>query len=177
MLIIGCDPGINGAIAALDNGRLAAVHDMPTLSIKVGGKNRNVVDENQLNVVIRGLLAECVVGGNDHHFVLEEVGAMPNEGAVGAFSFGRGYGAIRGVLAGLQVPRTHIRPDIWKRQLKLRKGKDASRQRAMELFPEWTKNFSLKKHDGRAEAALIAYWARAHLPALDSAPEPEHALL
>ena len=37
-------------------------------------------------------------------------------------------------------------------------GKDASRMRAMELFPSKAELFKRAKDDGRADAALIAYW-------------------
>lgn len=158
MTIIGCDPGMNGALAIVDSGRLVGVFDMPTLTITVSGKNRRVVDENILAVRVRDTLA-AYPGA---HFVLEEVASQPQDGSVGAFAFGRGYGAIRGVIAALSIPRTHIRPAEWKRALKMRKGKDASRQRAMELFPEWCDWFGRVRDDGRAEAALIAYWYAHH---------------
>lgn len=168
LVVIGCDPGITGALAVMIDGHLHAVHDMPTLSIMVGKTNRNVVDENQLDNLLRALINGYVAPADKLHFVCENVGSRPKEGPVGAFSFGRGYGAIRGCVASLQLPRTYVNPADWSRALKLRRGKDANRQRAMELFPHKLDDFKRVKDDGRADAALIAYWATHHIPELRS---------
>lgn len=74
------------------------------------------------------------------------------------FSFGKSYGAVLGALAALEIPVTHVTPQRWKKALSVRPGKDAARLRASELLPEHSNTWKLKKHDGRAEAAMIAYY-------------------
>ena len=52
-------------------------------------------------------------------------------------------------------------PRRWKRALHVPKAKDAARARASQLLPEAAHQWRLRKHDGRAEAALLAlYGAR-----------------
>ena len=42
----------------------------------------------------------------------------------------------------------------------MQKTKDASRYKAMQLFPQLADQLNLKKHEGRADALLIAEWRR-----------------
>ena len=79
---------------------------------------------------------------------------MPGQGTRSMFTIGYGYGLWIGVLATLQIPYTNVRPGIWKRALTLGKDKEASRLRAMQLYPG--ADLRLKKHHGRAEALLLA---------------------
>jgi crossover junction endodeoxyribonuclease RuvC len=74
------------------------------------------------------------------------------------FGFGRSLGVVEGVLAALNVPVTYVAPATWTKALGKAAGKDASRQRAIELFPAMSEHFKRVKDDGRAEAALIAMW-------------------
>ena len=90
--------------------------------------------------------------------MIEQVGAMPGQGVTSMFRFGEAYGIIKGVLGGLRLPVELVTPSVWKRELKVQKGKESSRLRALELFPEQTDLFKLKKHHGRADAALIALY-------------------
>ena len=73
------------------------------------------------------------------------------------FAFGRSRGMVEGVLGGLNIPMSYVTPQAWRKAMQVREGKDGSRLRAMELFPAYADEFRLKKWDGRAEAALIAY--------------------
>src|SRR5207253_1693340 len=86
---------------------------------------------------------------------VEDVHAMPKQGVVSSFGFGRSVGVVHGVLAALGYPSTRIAPEVWKRQMNLIGAvKDASRTRALKYFPRAP--LDLKKHDGRAEALLLA---------------------
>jgi len=76
------------------------------------------------------------------------------------FSFGRSFGMIEGILATLQIATTFVPPATWTKGVGRSPGKDASRARAMELFPAHQLMFSRVKDDGRADAALIAYWGQ-----------------
>ena len=83
---------------------------------------------------------------------------MPGQGVTSMFSFGFTYGALLQCIVSNGIVLEHIHPKAWRKVLKVRKGKDGSRMRASELMPEYAELWSLKKHHGRAEAALIAYY-------------------
>jgi crossover junction endodeoxyribonuclease RuvC len=91
--------------------------------------------------------------------LIEKVHAMPGQGVSSMFSFGRAAGIVEGVLAGLSVPFELIPPATWIKSMRTFGGKDGSRQRAQELFPDYAHLFARKKDDGRAEAALLACYA------------------
>jgi crossover junction endodeoxyribonuclease RuvC len=152
-LYIGIDPGLNGAIAFLDveKGHLS-IMDMPILEVKRNNKTKNEV--NPVGVAIAMGLA-----GEVSRAVLERVGAMPGQGVTSVFSFGRSVGIIEGVLATMLIPVDIVTPQAWQKAAGARGGKDGSRQRAMELFPNYAGMFIRKKDDGRADAALMAWYA------------------
>jgi crossover junction endodeoxyribonuclease RuvC len=80
---------------------------------------------------------------------------MPGEGHVGAFSFGDGFGVIKGVLAGLRIPSTSVEPQVWKKTLRVPADKKLSKARAIELFPDCSKKFT---RPDLAEACMIALY-------------------
>lgn len=154
MLILGIDPGITGAVAWLDGSTLAKVEDLPVTEIKVGtGLRKRLVP---------ALLASLFDGFNIGHVFLEEVASRPGEGAVGAFSFGRGFGQIEGVLAAMEIRYTLVRPGAWKKYLGVPADKGSARTRACREWPTMARSFARVKDDGRAEAALIALYGAAH---------------
>lgn len=168
--VIGFDPGMSGAFAVvgtnIETGRpeLRCVVDMPTYEAAVGKKIRRRLD-------IRGLINLVGdLGPMDFAFV-EEVATRPQEGSVGAFSFGKSAGAVEAV-AWMAAPVTLIRPQVWKKAVDLPKGatKDQSRQWAIRAFTAQEASFRRKKDDGRAEAALIALagWKATRVVALAS---------
>ena len=152
MIIIGIDPGLNGAIAFfhIEKGHLSIV-DMPTVEVKRGAKMKREVSPAMLAHIIK--MAEGV-----EHSIMERVGAMPGQGVSSVFAFGRSTGIIEGVLAALQVPTTIVTPQTWQKACNVRGGKDGSRLRAAELFPNYANLFARKKDDGRADAALMAWY-------------------
>ena len=80
-------------------------------------------------------------------------------GATSAFNFGFTTGAIHGILAGLGIPYRTVVPVVWKRYFGLLgQGKDASRAEASRRLPQHAHHWPLKKHDGRAEATLLALY-------------------
>lgn len=150
-MILAVDPGASGALAFFNPtvGTLDIV-DMPTVEVKRGAKNKTEISPQMLAALVR-----------DRHpsiAVLERVGAMPGQGTASMFQFGRGVGMIEGVLAALQVPTEYVTPQAWQKAVGSREGKDGNRQRAAELFPAYAHLFARKKDDGRADAALMAWW-------------------
>lgn len=151
MIIAGIDPGLSGAVAFLDapSGWMRA-EDLPVHQLARGGKAKREVDA----VGLADLLRSAKIG----HAFLEQVGPMPKQGVSSVFSFGKTYGVIIGALAALGIPVTRVPPALWKRTLLVPAAKDGARARASELMPQSAFLWPLVKHDGRAEAALIALY-------------------
>jgi crossover junction endodeoxyribonuclease RuvC len=152
MIIAGIDPGLSGAVAFLGavSGATLDIVDMPTLALSRGGKNKREVDAHSL--------ARLIGDRRPGLAFVELVGAMPGQGVSSMFAFGRAYGITIGVLAAREVPMTFDPPAPWKRALCVPAAKDGSRARASQLLPAAAHHWPLVKHDGRAEAALIAYY-------------------
>ena len=150
--VIGIDPGISGAISVFSRfpSTLHDVVDMPTLEVDSGKTKKRHISA----IGLRDILV-CYPTA---HVVIERVGAMPGQGVSSMFNFGRSAGIIEGVVAALRMPSTYVTPAAWTKAVGRAAGKDASRMRAMELFPSKADLFKRAKDDGRADAALIAYW-------------------
>ena len=148
-LTLGIDPGLSGALALLDPAGNLTIHDMPTLQ----AAKRRTIDEIELARIIdaAGPIAKAF---------LELVGPHHGEGPQGAFTFGRGYGLIRGILRAHFIPIVDVAPIRWQRGMGIKPGagKDASRALAKEHFQRDAALFARVKDDGRAEAALIALY-------------------
>ena len=153
--VIGIDVGNNGAIALIVDGRLEQVVDMPIVEIQRGKTVKRQVSAQALVGIIKDM--------QPTHAAVEKVASMPNQGVASMFAFGRSAGVIEGVLAALEVPVSYVQPAVWARTMNKGYGKDASRHRAMELHPDKQEWFKLVKHDGRAEAVLIAMWGMKQL--------------
>jgi crossover junction endodeoxyribonuclease RuvC len=159
--VLGIDPGKGGALAYLVGDVLDEVVDMPTLLAgKTKKSKKSSIDEVELARRVKKIVAR----GLDVAF-LELVGVRPGEGPTGAFTFGRGYGVVRGILRAHFVPIRDVTPTTWKRALGIEAGagKDASRALAKELWQEQADLFARVKDDGRAEASLIAHYGRLKL--------------
>jgi crossover junction endodeoxyribonuclease RuvC len=155
VIIIGVDPGIDGAIAVLDSEHdvLVNVFDMPV--VEDGPKGRRRVNPQLMKTLF---LTSSPTFSQPDVAVIERVGVRPGEGAVGAFSFGRSMGVIEGVLAGIGIPVRFITPQEWKKRLRFppKADKEFSRGRAIETWPSMADLFRYKKDSDRAEACLIA---------------------
>jgi crossover junction endodeoxyribonuclease RuvC len=152
MTICGIDPGLSGAIAIFEP---FEVYDMPTHLLTRGKKSKREIDVAGLSAILGGR-------GLSHAFI-EQVGAMPGQGVSGVFAFGKAYGIVIGVLTALGVAITFVPPQRWKKVLGVPKAKDGARARASQLMPQAAGNWPLVRHDGRAEASLIALWGARHL--------------
>jgi crossover junction endodeoxyribonuclease RuvC len=121
-----------------------------------GGKQKRELDIIQLiDILARRQLT---------HAFVEQVGAMPGQGVSSTFAFGKAFGIILGVLAARSVPLTLVPPVRWKRAMGVLKGsKDGCRARASQLLPAAAHQWPLRRHDGRAEAALIALYGAPQL--------------
>jgi crossover junction endodeoxyribonuclease RuvC len=153
--VAGIDPGLDGAVffLALHDPADSEAVDLPIHLLLRGGKKKRELDV--LDTL--ALLSNRPIV----HAFLEQVGPMPGQGVSSVFSFGKTYGVILGVIAAHAIPLTLVAPVSWKRALNVPKAKDGARARASQLLPAAAQQWSLARHHGRAEAALLAlYGAR-----------------
>ena len=152
--LLGIDPGLTGAIAAMDhNGTLDDVMDMPTLLIgKGGGSVKRQVDAASLATYLQWATRDETPG--DVLVVIEKVAAMPRQGSSSTFSLGDTAGCIRGVVAALRLPICYVTPAQWKKHFGLGTDKEEARARATLMYPG--ADLTRKKDHNRAEAILLA---------------------
>jgi crossover junction endodeoxyribonuclease RuvC len=150
-LILGIDPGaVSGgcAVVLINDGaapQLVDAIDLPTIGVKA----RQRIDVLALRTWIQQHRPD--------HAVIERGQAMPRQGASSGFKFGRGCGALEALIQLLEIPMSIIEASAWKRFHQLRGGKkEASRQRALMLFPAAHALLARKRDHGKAEAMLIA---------------------
>ena len=153
MLIIGIDPGISGSICFFQDGKILDVIDMPTMT--EGKKNKRQVNGAQIyNEIYRRAKK---IENQNIRVVIEQVSAMPGQGVTSMFNFGQSFGILKGICSAMQLPMYFIRPAKWKKYFNLLNSeKDASRTRAIEIFPYFSPNLSKKKDTNKADAILIA---------------------
>ncbi len=153
MLIISIDPGINGAICFFENGQVKDVLEMPTMA--EGKKNKRQINGRQMY----NELSSRIKGYNTQNInvIVEQVSAMPGQGVTSMFNFGQSFGVIKGICAAMQLPIFFVRPAKWKKHFELiNTQKDASRTKAIEMFPKISSVLSKKKDSNKADAILIA---------------------
>ena len=144
-MLVGIDPGISGALVAVTANGIADWLLMPTMV--VGSKKR--VNPAAVAAWLRDIKPD--------HVVIERVGAMPGQGTASMFSFGHSAGVLEGVVAALGLPYTLATPQQWKGAAALiGANKDASRTRALQLWPDVRELHAKAKGQALADAALIA---------------------
>ncbi len=167
---VGVDPGKTGCVAFLwPSEPRIAFFDAELISISI--------------------LAELLEKEEEPFVLLEKVQVMPGsvrrrfqaglaagepgeqvevgQGRVSILNYGINYGEYLGLLKALKIPYGEIYSQSWKREfllfglkLPLSVVKQRSIDTAKHLFPEIAVDLKLKKHHGRAEALLIAEYAR-----------------
>jgi len=151
MLIIGMDPGISGAICFFENGEVKEIIDIPIMAD--GKKNKRQINGAQVTNIIK----EILNGGKEVVVVVEHVNAMPGQGVTSMFNFGQSFGALKGICSAMQLPMYFVRPAKWKKYFNLiNSEKDASRTKAIQIFPYISAQLSKKKDANKADAILIA---------------------
>ena len=153
MLIIGIDPGISGSICFLKDGKILDVVEMPTMT--EGKKNKRQVNGSQIyNEIFKRVDKK---ENQEIRVVIEQVSAMPGQGVTSMFNFGQPFGILKGLCSAMQLPMYFVRPAKWKKYFNLiNSEKDASRTRAIEIFPYFSPQLSKKKDNNKADAILIA---------------------
>ena len=147
-LFIGIDPGKSGGIAYIDTEQGFAGTEPYS--------DKALID----------LCSDASRDGMGVVCCLEKVGAMPGQGVVSMFNFGRSVGYIKGVLEAFRIPYQEITPQKWKREFTLTSDKAKSTEVCRKLFPDVSLLATprcKKPHDGMAEALLMAEYARRKL--------------
>ena len=153
MLIIGIDPGISGSICFLEDGKITDVVEMPTMA--EGKKNKRQVNGSQIYNEISERIHK--IDKQDIRIIIEQVSAMPGQGVTSMFNFGQSFGILKGICSAMQLPMYFVRPAKWKKYFNLiNSEKDASRTKAIEIFPYFSSELSRKKDSNKADAILIA---------------------
>ena len=153
MLIIGIDPGISGSICFFQDGEIKDVVEMPTMI--EGKKNKKQVNGSQIFNEISEKIKN--MDKKNIKVVIEHVTAMPGQGVTSMFNFGQSFGILKGICSAMQLSVYFVRPAKWKKYFNLiNSEKDASRTRAIEIFPYYSSNLSRKKDSNKADAILIA---------------------
>jgi crossover junction endodeoxyribonuclease RuvC len=148
MIWIGIDPGLrSGAIAAIDhNGALVDALDIPSVQDRIDVR------------AFKAMILAMTIPGDDYAICLEQVWAMPKQGAASTGRFMRAFGAISAV-AELCCERVfYVTPQVWKKAMSVTADKNESLAAARIAFPQ--AKLLLKKDHGKAEALLIAEYAR-----------------
>ena len=153
MLIIGIDPGISGSICFFQDGKILDVIEMPTMT--EGKKNKKQVNGSQIYNEICKIMKD--IKKQEIRIVIEQVSAMPGQGVTSMFNFGQSFGILKGIFSAMQLPVYFVRPAKWKKYFNLLNSeKDASRTKAIEIFPYFSSRLSKKKDSNKADAILIA---------------------
>ena len=126
---------------------------MPTMTD--GKKNKKQVNGSQIfNEISKRIIEK---DKKDIKVVIEQVSAMPGQGVTSMFNFGQSFGILKGICSAMQLPMYFVRPTKWKKYFNLiNSEKDASRTKAIEIFPYFSGNLSKKKDGNKADAILIA---------------------
>jgi len=153
MLVIGIDPGISGSICFFQDGKIIDVVEMPTMTD--GKKNKKQVNGSQIFNEISERIKK--IDKKNIRVIIEQVSAMPGQGVTSMFNFGQSFGILKGICSAMQLPMYFVRPAKWKKYFSLiNSEKDASRTKAIEIFPYFSSNLSRKKDSNKADAILIA---------------------
>lgn len=157
MTIAGIDPGKTGALALLHADGSLNFLDVPT--IKLRGKEKPAWSDwvNTWSDALRWAAPDMIV--------IEDIAARPGQGVTSMFTFGRTLGFAHGIVASVtDAPIHFVTPSVWKAKLGLlNSSKGASRETCRTLFPSTASSVARVKDDGRAEAALLAYYGRKFL--------------
>lgn len=157
--VIGIDGGLQGSLVVLKNGKLVEMTKMPTMET---GNGRNEYD-CQAIVAFFEKYPDATV-------VLEKAQYTPKMGGLSVFSFGKSFGTMIGILAGLKLRYHIVHAKTWQKFILADQPsgdtKAASKIVAQRLFPgvdfrPTTKSKNVS--DGLTDAANIAYYGYRYL--------------
>jgi len=154
MIVMGIDPGQTGGFARVSEGQLLDAWPMPLE--KALTKKPTLDFWCAANAGWKDAVLGFYWRGPDY-VVIESVHAMPAQGVSSSFQFGRMFGAVEMLAQFYGCEIVYVTPQKWKKHFNLLKtDKAASVAKATGLYGD--EHWKLKKHEGVAEAALIATW-------------------
>ena len=112
MYIIGIDPGKNGAIAALNNGKIISLEKMPSTP-------QELIEYFRFLGFPKVLRKDELL---ETYILIEKVHSMPTDGVRSAFTFGRHIGQFDMLFAFLNIKYNEVPPREWQKHFIL--GKD-----------------------------------------------------
>lgn len=152
MIFVGVDPGKNGAVAAVD-----AQGSVLGISRFVHAET-----EGRIALIILDFVAE-LDADEIKAATIERVGAMPRQGVVSMFTFGRVYGEAWAGLLASQCRTFAVTPSTWQRDLYLPK-RDCVTNHKRALKQEAEARFGRQLLLAEADAVWLAEWGRLHGP-------------
>ena len=158
MILFAIDPGVNVACSIYVDRKLCKIFDVPTMTD--GKKNKKQINAAQLSKIVKQTIEDQK---EEISVIIERVSAMPGQGVTSMFNFGQSFGVIKGIFSTLEIPIYFVRPAKWKKHFNLiGSEKDASRTKAIELFPKFSNEISRKKDANKADAILIGKYFLDH---------------
>jgi hypothetical protein len=149
-LIGSCDPGsVNGAI-----GLYCPQED------RILAEALPCVDGNVSAAALAARLRQWA----PDIFILELASARPGQGVSSMFKYGQAFGTVIGVVQAIGLPLHTVSAGVWKRALGLGPDKEKSRAMALQLWPDRSDLFGLKRQHNNAEAALLALFGAKKFP-------------
>ena len=150
MTIIGFDPGAKGGLAFLSD--VVSAYPMP-----LAGKELDIPEITDLILSYPEISLA----------VVEKCHAMPGQGTVSMFNFGKGYGTLLGILGALKIPTILVIPQAWKKVILAgtKKDKDAAIEYVRMKYPDFPVILPRcrKPHDGICDAICLAEYGKRSL--------------
>jgi len=145
---MGVDPGMTGAAAFVDEeGAYLCYLDYP------GSASALFRELNEM--ILESIVGLCVI---------EQVHTFPGQGISSTGKFMRNFGIWEGVIASLELPYELITPQRWRKILDSsvpqKPTKEDLRQYAIHRWPAAANDLKRVKDHNRAEAILLAEYAR-----------------
>lgn len=170
--VIGIDPGLSGGVAIYDvaTKQLVEVRPIPVIVEQHGRYKSSRIDRYAL----ASQLAEAIEAHEVSLVLIEQVQSSPQMGVASSFKFGQGFGEVC-MAAEIYAPRVEfVSPQRWKARMLLNSDKKNSLAAARKL---WGKEpwFPKEKHEGLAEAALIALYASTNYELTETIMHPHYA--
>lgn len=142
MIIVGLDPGKLGGMALWCDGK------MECFSFK---------NKDEYEIAKQFDILSCCGA----RAFLEKVHAAPGQGVASMFTFGQGYGFLRGLLVAHKIPFEDVSPQTWQKEMRIpnrgnktkAEHKNLLKQRAKQLYPS-NEDINLET----ADALLIAQY-------------------
>jgi hypothetical protein len=150
MIYIAIDPGLTGALAAIDaDAQLILCADLP------------VIRDHKLAWIDAQELASLIMrcrDGQPAQITVERSQPMPGQGVSSTFTTGLVMGSILAACQRMAVPLHLVTAAVWKRSMGLDSSKQTSLDKARLLFP--TAELGRVKDHNRAESMLLAEYSR-----------------